>query len=262
MAVSGSAGERPPAQADILELLVKVGALVAVVLPIVGAGVRATAFALAGIPNPLELAVAEPVSKLVTTALVAAAPVAAAIAALAPFVYRDWPRPNAPLRNYALASRGSHFLIALGFLLLAIAVFILPFPAGLIWTLSCGALSYQLGFWSARRELTFYRVASVVFLAAITTALAAGLNGIGIGDAVYEYQFSPSSGVPDGTYALLGQSDGVVYLDPCKTSGIEGVSQQVIVKFKPASAHRETLDSPYEIFFSGGFLQIGYRRQC
>jgi len=60
MAVSEPTGESKARQSDVLELLVKVAALVAVVLPIVGAGVRAMAFALAGTPHPLELAVAEP----------------------------------------------------------------------------------------------------------------------------------------------------------------------------------------------------------
>lgn len=135
-------------------------------------------------------------------------------------------------------------------------------PAGLIWTTSGAALSYWLGFWSARRELTFYRVASVVFVAAIATALGAGINGIGIGDQVYEYRFAPSSGMSDGTYALVGQSDGVLYLDPCQRRGIEGVSQLSIVEFKPASAHRGALNNLYEILFRGGSLQIGYRPQC
>jgi hypothetical protein len=114
MTVNETAIESKARPSDVLELLVKVAALVAVVLPIVGAGVRATAFALAGTPNPLELAVAEPVSQLVTTALLAGAPIAAAIVALAPFVYRDWPRPNVAPRNYNLSPRQGLFFIILG----------------------------------------------------------------------------------------------------------------------------------------------------
>jgi hypothetical protein len=250
-----------PPRSDILELLVKVAALVAVVLPIVGAGVRATAFALAGVSNPLGLAVAEPVSVLATTALVAVAPIAAAIVALAPFLYRDWPRPKVPPRRSNLSLRAARAAVALGILLLVVAVFILPWPAGLVWILGGGVSSWLLGLWSARQELTFYRVSTVVFLAAIVTALGAGLNGIAVGDQVYHYRFSTNSVISDGNYALAGESDGFVYLESCQRPGIEGVSQQDIVEFSAVKG-TEPLHSLYEIIFRGGSLNIGYHRGC
>jgi hypothetical protein len=100
MAVKESASERHAPTTDVLELLVKIAALVVVVLPAVGGGVRATAFALAGVPSPLEMAVAEPVSDLVTTALKAVVPITAGLVVLAPSIYRDWPRPNVAPHYY------------------------------------------------------------------------------------------------------------------------------------------------------------------
>jgi hypothetical protein len=67
----------------------------------------------------------------------------------------------------------------------------------------------------------------------------------------------------DGKYALVGESDGFVYLESCQHPGIVGVSQQEIVEFdavKPSSPWPS--DSLYEIIFSGGVPKIGYHPDC
>jgi len=50
-----------------------------------------------------------------------------------------------------------------------------------------GLVSYRLGWWTARRELTFYRIAFVVLVGAIATAIGAGINGLAVGDQVNTY---------------------------------------------------------------------------
>lgn len=89
----------PPQRSDALELLVKVAALIAVVLPIVGASVRALAFALAGVQNPLEMAATQPVSGLVITALKASGPSVLPVVVLSIVTYQSWsrPRPGSPI---------------------------------------------------------------------------------------------------------------------------------------------------------------------
>jgi Transposase, Mutator family len=61
----------------------------------------------------------------------------------------------------------------------------------------------------AAGELTFYRVAAAVLLAAIASALGGGINGVAVGDQVRNYRFANSSAMADGKYALVGDSDGL-----------------------------------------------------
>jgi hypothetical protein len=261
MAVNQPTAERQAPRSDALELLVKVAALVAVVLPIVGAGVRATAFALVGVQSPLELAVAQPVSELINTALKAVVPLAGALVVLAPTLFREWPRPNVAPRYVHRVP--TPMALVIGGLLLAAAAALLPWPGGFVGMLGAGAASYMLGFWAARQELTFYRLASVVFLAAIASALGAGINGVAVGEQVNSYRFASTAALTDGNYALVGESDGFVYLESCERRGIVGVSQQDIVEFSAVkTSNAWPSDSLYEIIFRGTSPKIGYRPEC
>jgi hypothetical protein len=261
MAVTESAAEHPTPRSDVLELLVKVTALVALVLPIVGAGVRATAFILAGVPSPLEMAVAEPVADLVSTALKTVVPVTGAIVLLAPTLYQEWPRPNDPPRVYHRVP--TPIALAIGIVFLSVPAFLLPLPGGVIGLLGVGTASYMLGFWASRLKLNFYRVAAVVFLAAIASALGAGVNGVAVGDQVNTYRFASSAGLTDGRYALVGEADGFLYVESCQRQGILGVSQQDVVEFGAASTSSPwPSDSLYGIIFKGGTAKIGYRPYC
>lgn len=256
-----STAEHPAPHSDVLELLVKVTALVALLLPIVGAGVRATAFIVAGVPSPLEMAVAEPVPGLVSTALKAVVPITGAIVLLAPTLYQEWPRANVPPRVYHRVP--TPIALIIGTVFLGGAGFFLPFPGGLVGLLGVGIASYMLGYWSARRQLTFYRVTAVVFLAAIASALGAGANGVAVGDQVSTYRFASSAGLMDGRYALVGEADGFVYVQSCHRHGIVGVNQQEVVEFSAAKTSSPwPSDSLYEIIFRGGIAKIGYRPYC
>ncbi|HCG00893.1 MAG TPA: hypothetical protein DEV93_10170 [Chloroflexi bacterium] len=261
MAVNKSAAEPVAPRYDFLELLVKVAALVAVVLPIVGVGVRAIAFTLAGVHDPIEMAVAQPVSDLVSTALKAVAPVAGGIVLLAPTVYQDWPRPNVAPRSYHRLP--TPLALVIGAVFLAAAATLLPWPGGFVGVFGVGAVSFILGFWAARRQLSFYRVAAAVFLAAIASAVGAGINGVAVGDHVNTYRFAASAALTDGTYALVGDSDGFLYLESCQRSGIIGVNQQEIVEFNAVKASSPwPSDSLYGIIFGGGTPRVGYRPEC
>jgi hypothetical protein len=255
------AAERPNPRFDVLELLVKVAALVAVVLPIIGAGIRVTAFTLAGEPNPLEMAVAEPVSELIATALKAVLPFVGAFVLLAPTLYQEWPRPQVPPRYYHRLP--TPLALAIGVLLMGGAAFFLPWPGGVIELAGVSVASYMLGFLSARRALSFYRVAAVVFLAAIVSALGGGINGVAVGDQISSYRFASSAALSDGKYALVGESDGFVYLQSCQRQEIVGVSQQEISSFEATKATSAwPSDSLYEIMFKRGSPKIGYRPDC
>jgi hypothetical protein len=255
------ATQSAPARYDVLELLVKVAALVAVVLPIVGAGVRFTAFALAGVTNPLEMALAQPVSELVGSAMKAVAPVAGGIVVLAPNLYREWPRRNIAPRYYHRVPTPVALIV--GTIFLAAAAFLLPWPGGFIGLFGVSAVSWVLGFWAARRQLSFYRLGAAVFLAAVTSALGSGINGVAVGDQVDSYRFASGAALLDGKYALVGKADGFVYLESCHHQGIVGVNQQQIVVFSPVSASNPwPSDSLYGIIFGGGSPRIGYRPEC
>ncbi len=262
MAVTQPAADLQAPRYDVLELVVKVAALIAVVLPIVGAGVRAIAFLLAGVPNPLDMAATQPVSGLFITALKANWPSVLPVVILSVLTYQNWSRPHLASTDTPPTWR-RWAILGLGVLFLAPAAFALAWPGGLVGVLVWTVISYRLGWWTARRELTFYRIAFVVLVGGVATAVGAGINGLAVGDQVNNYTFVSSAALADGEYALVGESDGFVYLESCHRHGIVGIRQQDIMEFSEAKpTNVQSWTNLFQIMFRGASPKFGYRPGC
>jgi len=258
----GSVPDPPqlPRYADPLELMVKVTGLVALVVPVVGAGIRATAFLLAGIPNPINLAIADSLGGLASTTLEAIGFNVVFVAALAFVAHRGWLRTNP--WHFGKVTRFTWRLWS------AVAILVLGTLAAFAWPggvlLQGGSWwgGWLLGDWSARGTMTFYRAASAVIVVGIFGALAAGTSGWHVGDQVNNYEFTTESGMIDGKYVRLGESDGLVYLDACGGQGIVGVNQAVIVKVRPGNASPADNPTLFDVIVRGRSPVIGYKRRC
>lgn len=214
-----SPGDRPekiPSPKDPIEIAVQLLGLIVVVLPIVGIGIRAVAFAIGGVPNPLELAAKDSVQDLALTAAKGTGLWPVFVAAMAFVTYRGWlPKRDSnrrPISRFA-------FWSPLGFIAIFLA-FLGDFPGE--WIQLAGGLlaGSLLATWEIRGRLTFYRMAAGVLMVALFAAVAAGLAGYGVGDEINAYRFDSYSGLPDGQYVLLGRSDGMAYLDSCRETAL------------------------------------------
>jgi hypothetical protein len=257
---------QPTAQhSEDLELLVKVTALMAGILPVVGAGVRAIAFYLAGVPSPLDMAVRQPVSALASTAFNASGLIAVFFAALIFAAHRGWHTRvfRSPSPTYVRPKWLKRLLIFEWIVIIGVPVITLPWPGGAVGMAGSVWAGWLLGGWSARHELTFYRSAAAVLVVGLSSAVSAGITGATVGDDVNNFTFAAPADLADGTYALVGESDGFVYLESCHQSGIVAVSQQDVEKFSHANPSKnQTTPSLIEIVFHGATPRIGYRAEC
>ncbi len=243
-------------QKDPVELAVQLLGLVVIVLPVVGIGIRAVAFAIGGIPNPLELAATDSVQDLALTAAKGTGlwTVVAFVVGLA--VYSGWlpKRQRRPISRLA-------FWSPLGFFAIFLAL-LGDFP-GMWIEMAGGLLAGSLfAVWEMHGRLTFYRLAAGVLMVALFAAVAAGVAGYGVGDEINTYKFNPSLGVPDGTYVLLGVSDGISYLDSCQGTGVVGVSDPLILSIRPSQSSVGRYGTLVDDIFAGNPVTIGYLRLC
>lgn len=243
---------------DPIELTVQLLGLIVVVLPVVGIGIRAIAFAIGGVPSPIELAVKDSVQDLALTATKGTGlwTVSALLMGLA--LYKRWlPKrdSNRPaISRFALWS-------PLGFIAIVLA-FLGDFPG--MWIEMAGGLlaGSLLAVWEIQGRLTFYRMAAGVLVGALFAAIAAGLAGYGVGDEINAYTFDPALGMPDGTYVLLGKADGVSYLDSCKGTGVFGASDPLIRSIRPSPPSVGRYGTLVDDIFAHNPVTIGYLRLC
>jgi hypothetical protein len=240
-----------------VELAVQVLGLVAVLLPVMGLGIRAVAFAISGVPNPMELAEKDGVPDLALTAVKAAGPLAVFYAVFSLAVYYGW---LGKLHRRTSPSRVPTW--AAGLIALMLLAFLADFPGE--WIVFGGGLvaGLLLARWEIRKQLTFYRISAGVLVAGAFASIAAGIAGYGVGDETNLYRFASTSNVADGKYVLIGQSDGLTYLDSCVGKGIVGVSDQQIVWVKPSPPPVGRYGTLIDDIFAHNPITIGYLRQC
>ncbi len=246
---------------DPVELAVQVLGLVAILLPLIGVGIRAVAFVISGIPNPLELAAKDGVPDLALTATKAVAPLAIMYSAFALAVYYGWlsklPQPK-PMSKPMSRFRA----LPVGLILLMLLAFLADFPG--YWILFGGGLAVGalLARWEVRMQLTFYRIAVAILVAGTFAAIAAGIAGYGVGDETNVYQFASTSGLSDGKYVLIGESDGITYIDSCQGTGVIGISDLQIVSVRPSPPSVGRYGTLLDDIFAHNPVTIGYLRQC
>lgn len=69
--------------------------------------------------------------------------------------------------------------------------------------------------------------------------------------------------IADGDYAVVGESDGFVYLESCHRPGIVAIRQQDVIEFKAAMAtNKLPWINLFEIIFRNASPKIGYRPEC
>jgi hypothetical protein len=246
---------------DILELLVKTAGLVVIILPLVGAGIRALAFALAGLPDPIALAADNSVASLAVTAIKAVGFLVAVVAALGFLAHRGWAKPYTGTRLswrwYGKWQQRAVLVVSIGVIAL-----LSVWPGGLLFFAVGGFAGWLIAEWQLRKLLSFYRIAVVVMLVGAISAVAAGLDGSAVGDQVNTYRFTSATGIPDGNYVPLGESNGIVFIDSCRGLGLVGVNTTEVSNFTSAPQHTASGQTLFNWIFRRGSLSVGYRRQC
>jgi hypothetical protein len=105
-------------------------------------------------------------------------------------------------------------------------------------------------------------MAAGVLIVALFAAVAAGVSGYGVGDEINAYTFDAASVSPNGGYVLLGQSDGVSYLDSCTGTGVVGVADRLIVSIRPSPPSVGRYGTLLDDIFAQNPITIGYLRLC
>ncbi len=256
---------------DPLELIVKIAGLLVLTLPLVGIGVRLVAFQSAGMPDALRLATRDSVVGLATTAFIATWPSVFVVIGLSIAAHRGWmsgqrPPALAPsarlLKWLKWSARAYRASFAIAVIVIALTF---PWPAGVFLVAAGAGGGMAIGWLNVCRRLTIYTVALLVVLVGIANAAGAGLEGNGVGDELNMYYFASKAGLPaDGRYVVLGQADGVLYLQSCGANKeLLAVNNQDVARLTPTQVPDVVVTpSLVDIVIRHRSSRIGYHPNC
>jgi hypothetical protein len=195
--------------------------LLALLLPVIGFGIRLVAFVLGLGPGPVvSAAAAAPVSVLAATAVAGAAVALGALVFLAVFALlgEDKSKREAKEPKRKTKTRMPKWM-PLSFFGLAVIAIVLTtsgFPAGLVLLGGSMFAGGLLSVWEApmgRVPLTKLWLPAVIL--ALTAAGYSGLGGNVVAIYSGEVDFSDEILLTDGVFVYLGQAEGVVYFVEC-----------------------------------------------
>ena len=210
--------------------------VLAVFLPVIGVGYRATGFLLSG-HVPAEAAVAQPIPALALTGFAVALPAIATAAFLTWFVRPVRERQVPP--GSVTPRTGWKRYVAIGVLGLLLLILLAVLAVTLIWLLlsirgipfiltvaigaGFGLLSSRLG-----RPMQLKRVIGAVAIASPLLIAVTAIAPNTADTSAFEITFDPTSKIEDGAYAVVGADEDTTWLMACDDSEVVVVRSDLI----------------------------------
>jgi hypothetical protein len=242
-----------------LELVGRIGAVTALVLPLIAIAARYIGFRRIGAPDAPLLATQEPIPALSITGLELAAPGLLALficGVLGITAARSWPK-----RPRVVSEAALWVVLAVGLIVYFFAPgdwtwLILPVTYGLIVTLAL--------WFSSTTEVSWSAAAFLVLPLLIFSATNGGLAGVNLGVDEEYLTITPANAVlPDGYYRIFGETNDTIYGWLCaspasqpvppnrfvSTRGFYAIPKSAITSRELDSTEYATSPSPFDQFF-------------